>query len=98
MIYISQVYFKIGTKEKASDLRKIQDELFYCLYDLDLKAQVLEFNNLLKPFYKNRIKNVISTGYMEKLDQKNLIHLLTQSVFYILPPQLELLVQEFLKH
>ena len=62
-LFFSGILQNWNFKESQSDLRKkIQRELFYCISDFPV-VKKLKYKNLKiywKPFYKNRIKNILS--------------------------------------
>ena len=82
-LYFSGILQNWDQRKSQSDLRKkIQNELFYCLYDFPILKKLKYWNLRIywKPFYKNRIKNVISNWlHGKKLDQKNYFDTLTNS-------------------
>ena len=69
--------------ELQNDLRKkIQSELFYCLFDFPLlkKIKYKDLNIYWKPFYKNRIKNLLSNFFHSKrLLEKEYFNVLSNS-------------------
>ena len=82
-LFFSGILQNWNFKNLQSDLRKqIQLELFYCISDFPILKKVKYWNLKIywKPFYKNRIKNIISDFYHGKrLSQKDYFKILSDS-------------------
>lgn len=82
-LYFSGILQNWDRKETQGDLRKkIQAELFYCLYDFPILKK-FKYSNLeiyWKPFYKSRIKNIFSDFlHGKRLNQKDYFKKLADS-------------------
>mgnify|MGYP000347608727 CR=1 FL=1 len=82
-LYFSGILQNWDRRETQGDLRKrIQAELFYCIYDFPLLRKFKYWNLEIywKPFYKNRIKNIISNFlHGKRLNQKDYLNKLANS-------------------
>lgn len=82
-LFFSGILQNWNFKDLQSDLRKqIQSELFYCIFDFPLIKKI-QYRDLIiywKPFYKNRIKNILSNFFHGKrLSQKDYFEKLANS-------------------
>ena len=82
-LYFSGILQNWDNREKQGDLRKrIQNELFYIIYDFPILKK-FKYRNLKiywKPFYKNRIKNMLSDFFHgKKLNQEDYFNTLSES-------------------
>ena len=82
-LYFSGILQNWDRRETQGDLRKkIQAELFYCIYDFPLLQKIKYWNLAIywKPFYKNRIKNIFSDFlHGKRLNQKDYFNKLANS-------------------
>ena len=82
-LFFSGILQNWNFRELQNDLRKkIQDELFYCIFDFPIlkKLKYRDLNIFWKPFYKNRIKNLLSNLlHSERLSQKDYFNTLANS-------------------
>lgn len=82
-LYFSGILQNWDRKETQGDLRKkIQNELFHCFYDFPFlkKFKYRSLKIYWKPFYKNRIKNILSNFlHGKKLDQVDYFNKLADS-------------------
>lgn len=82
-LYFSGILQNWDRKETQGDLRKkIQNELFYCLYDFPFfkKFKYRSLKIYWKPFYKNRIKNILSNFlHGKRLNQESYFNTLADS-------------------
>ena len=82
-LFFSGILQNWNFKKSQTDLRKkIQLELFYCLFDFPIlkKYKYRDLNIYWKPFYKNRIKNFLSNLlHSKRLSQKDYFNTLTNS-------------------
>ena len=82
-LFFSGILQNWNFRKTQPDLRKkIQLELFYCLFDFPIlkKYKYRDLNIYWKPFYKNRIKNLLSNLFHSKrLSQKDYFNTLANS-------------------
>ena len=82
-LFFSGILQNWNFKNLQSDLRKqIQFELFYCIFDFPILKKIKYWNLRIywKPFYKNRIKNIISDLlHGKRLSQKDYFKILSNS-------------------
>ena len=82
-LYFSGILQNWDNKEKQGDLRKrIQGELFYKLYDFPIlkKFKYRKLKIYWKPFYKNRLKNILSDFlHGKRLNQEDYFNTLCDS-------------------
>ena len=82
-LFFSGILQNWNFQESQNDIRKkIQIELFYCLFDFPIfkKYKYRDLNIYWKPFYKSRIKNLLSNlFYNERLSQKKYFDTLANS-------------------
>tara|TARA_Y100000589_G_C27126387_1_gene618699 strand:+ start:281 stop:1309 length:1029 start_codon:yes stop_codon:yes gene_type:complete len=82
-LFFSGILQNWNFKDKQSDLRKkIQNNLFYCVYDFPLlkRFKYRNLNIYWKPFYKNRWKNMISNClHSKRLNQSEYFKTLSDS-------------------
>ena len=82
-LFFSGILQNWDHKHMQSDLRKkIQRELFYCIYDFPLLKKIKYWNLVIywKPFYKNRFKNIFSNFlHGRRLCQKDYFNILSNS-------------------
>ena len=82
-LFFSGILQNWNFEKSQNDLRKrIQTELFYCFFDFPIlkKYKYSDLNIYWKPFYKSRIKNLISNLlHSKRLNQKDYFNTLTNS-------------------
>ena len=82
-LFFSGILQNWNHKNVQGDLRKkIQLELFYCIYDFPLLKKIKYWNLSIywKPFYKNRFKNTLSDFlHGRRLSQKDYFNILSNS-------------------
>ena len=82
-LFFSGILQNWNFKNAQGDLRKrIQNELFYCVFDFPIlkRFKHKRLNIYWKPFYKNRIKNILSDFlHNKRLNQKDYFNALSDS-------------------
>ena len=82
-LFFSGILQNWDHKNMQSDLRKkIQSELFYCIYDFPFLKKFKYWNLKIywKPFYKNRFKNIFSNIlHGKRLSQNDYFNILSNS-------------------
>ena len=90
-LFFSGILQNWDHKHMQTDLRKkIQRELFHCIYDFPLlkKLKYWNLNIYWKPFYKIGLRIYFLILYMEEDYHRKIISIFfqTQNAFYIPPP------------